>query len=154
VPHTKPLSEGRYTLSVNNVNSDEGLPFQSFTGRYSVPFFDGSPLSAQSGSPLPCSTAAGVNTLTSAPLASPGNESGTLDFDWSANTSANWTVQVQNGSTNVGGTAQVSGSGTGYHVHLGPFTIPTGSNALTVKLTVNCPAAKVDLTNIVGARVP
>jgi hypothetical protein len=144
------LPEARYTLTVNNVKSDEGAVFASFTGKYSVPFTSpGDTLSVQP--PLVCPATTTTSMAKAYPLTSPvDSDMGTVDFDWSANGDASWTVEIDAGSTAVAIDGRSNG-GSG-HIHLGPFGL---ASTIAIKLVVDCPpSTTVNLTNIVGARVP
>ena len=147
------LPEGRYTLTVSKLQSDEGVVFPTYVAHYSVAFpnADGSSLSAQTSSP--CLGSGTTSTSSAYPLSNvQSGEKGTLDFDLSATGSASWTVTALINTNPAGGSDTASGSGSAGHVHMGPFNLANGS--LTFQLTVACSSTKVDLTNMVGARVP
>lgn len=142
------LAEGRYTLTPGSLKSDEGAAFASFTGRYSVPFADGDSVSAPPSGLCVTSASASKPYVLGSPV---NGDMATLDFDWAAGGTGSWTVEVDSAGTPVGGdsTASRSGGGSG-HIHLGPFSL---ASSISVKLTVPC-TTPVNLTNMVGARVP
>jgi hypothetical protein len=150
-PQPDPLPEGRYTLTVNGLKSDEGTAFPTFVAKYSVTFMEGGTLTAQSTGVV---CAQGMNQLAGPNFTSSANgETATLDFDWTANNSGAWTLQARINNAAAGGNDTASGNAAGSgHVHMGPFNIAQGQ--LTFVLTVACPTTKVDLTNMLGARVP
>lgn len=150
------LGEGRYALTFNGTTED-GTPFAAFTGHYSVPYIVGGSLSAATVTLVGCSN--GTATSSSFALGPNANsETATLDFDWTATGPGSWTLEAQVGGATVANGTASSTAGSG-HVRLGPFNLQAGKS-LQFKLTAVCAGTageaktSVDVTNMVGARVP
>jgi hypothetical protein len=149
------LGEGRYSLVVNGVRTGEGenLPFQAFSAAYSVPFLENASGVDPSSAPL-CSTGDVTSKSAATAVNAPGDETGTLEFDWSYASGPGWSVQAMDGTTALGSPV-TGGPGSGHSTL--PFPIPKGSHSISFAFTTRCSsgsASQLDTNNLVAARVP
>ena len=148
------LPEGRYTLSVNNVKTEEGIGFPAFSVSFAVPFFeDPSGGSANTGG-----TCTGA-TLTSNEAAVNGisanvDEGGRVDYDWSVTGGGSGGLRVLRDGTKIAESSFTSGSG---HDSLA-FTLSSGSHAYTIQYYATCAIGESPTTfnagNVVATRNP
>jgi hypothetical protein len=149
VTPSAPLGEGHYVLSLDGVKSaDEGLTFTG-SANYAVPFVE-DPNGVDVGGGVCISDATGTDAGT---VTAAGSQPGVVSFDWSFSGGSGWQVRVLNGTTEL---AQLSGGPGSGHATV-PFTIPAGSNVLTVEFRSKCPSGSngsLNTDNVIGTRVP
>jgi hypothetical protein len=145
------IDEGRYLVTASNLKSEEGMVLQSFAARYAVPFVEDGTESAATGALCPTGPQTTIGTTYGLNATDP-NEVGSLDFDWSSSGTGGWSLQAYYGTNPIGD--PVSGNQGSGHSRL---TFPLGGHttgALTLRLTAQCSNTSINLTNMLGSRVP
>ncbi|MFL5896816.1 MAG: OmpL47-type beta-barrel domain-containing protein [Thermoleophilaceae bacterium] len=154
------LPEGRYTLSLSGVKSQEGLDFPNPAIKFAVAFREDSDGDNTAQSLSPC--ASGVMTTDATPSPSSttittatNNEAGFIAFGYSVAGPGTGGLRILDNGTPVYDSSDLSGSGQIQTT----FIIPTaGSHAITTQYYVKCTAGQAQTSfsasNIVASRQP
>jgi Bacterial Ig-like domain len=145
------LAEGRYKITLSGVKSQEGVVIPGNV-RFSVPFIEDAAGGSAGGSL--CAGGEQFTTDNTKSLSVAGPESGTLTFDYSVESGATGGVRILAGSTVIGDSGNLSGSG---HATV-QFTLPDGNSTVSLQYYVNCStgttAKTIDVTNVIAYRNP
>jgi hypothetical protein len=146
------LPEGRYTLSLNGLKSEEGATFANPGLKFAVAFLeDGGSATAN-----PCTGGDVIQNELAVTLAASADEAGVVEYDWSSPSgNGSGGVRVLRGATQIAeSTHSATGSGHGSLA----FTVSSGSNGYTIQYWATCPLSgqptTINASNVVATRVP
>jgi hypothetical protein len=152
------LGEGRYTLTINGLKSEEGAAFPVTSVAFAVAFredndSDNSATANVCGAP-PTTTVTDATPVATNLTANSG-ETGIVTFDYQVTGSGTGGLRVMDGATPLGDTGALTGSGTGRTLS---FPLASGSHTISIQYYASCPAAgqatTITVSNLVASRTP